>query len=178
MVDAVQLLEKDTSIFRYSWFATRYTTDETSPCTNLFKQKEDGVLTDVGDVYLNMSSFDSTYFHPVESVIEAEHYIDRSGIYLEKTTDVSGRISMYDIQAGDWAEYLEDVPETTRPFIAFRYASAKQAAIAIYQGTDLLGTIILPSTGGVNTWTTWTSSLHLPSGKIRIRLKQLPPDSN
>ncbi|MBC7451659.1 MAG: carbohydrate-binding protein [Cytophagales bacterium] len=171
LVDAVRILEKDTMLFRYSWFLTRIGTDG-FPYTNILKQNQSGALSDLGLVYTNMSSFDSTYFHPVESVIEAEHYIDMSGMYLEKTTDTSGKISLYDIQSGEWSDYLIDIPETSvQYFTSFRYSSAQQASFSIYQGTTLLGSVVLPGTDGVNNWRTFISAIPLPSGKSKIRLK-------
>lgn len=188
MVDVIDYMEKDPAIFRYSWFMTRSSPTATS--TDIFTQATGG-LTDLGKIYVHMSSYDKNYFHTVNSIIEAEHYISKSVTYcnwngsactwpysilLEPTTDVSGRLDAYHFaspvaHANDTLYYNVDIPTAQSYTIDFRVNSTTASTIAVrtYPGNVLLGTTTSLNTGG--TWATRTlTGINLPAGQQKIYL--------
>ncbi|MDF2455035.1 MAG: benzoate transporter [Cytophagaceae bacterium] len=188
MVDVIDYMEKDPAIFRYSWFMTRSSPTATS--TDIFTQATGG-LTDLGKIYVHMSSYDKNFFHNVNSIIEAEHYISKSVTYcnwngsactwpysilLEPTTDVSGRLDAYHFaspvaHANDTLYYNVDIPTAQTYTIDFRVNSTTASTIAVrtYPGNVLLGTTTSLNTGG--TWATRTlTGINLPAGQQKIYL--------
>ncbi len=192
MVDVIDYMEKDPAIFRYSWFLTRSSPTATS--TDIFTQATGG-LTDLGKIYVHMSSYDKTYFHKVNSIIEAEHYISKSVIYcvpngtdcnwpysilLEPTTDVSGKLDAYHFSspvanAKDTLYYNVDIPTAQTYTLDFRVNStsvppnASTISVRSYPSNALLGTITGLNTGG--TWSTRTlTGVNLPAGQQKIYL--------
>ena len=192
MVDVIDYMEKDPAIFRYSWFLLRSSPATTS--TDIFSQTTGG-LTDLGNIYLNMSSYDENYFHSVNKIIEAEHYISKSVTYcdwngtacnwpysvlLEPTTDVSGKLDAYHFAspvpyANDTLYYAIDIPTTQAYTIDFRVNSTASAGspstinVRSYPGNALLGTTPSLNTGGA--WQTQTlSGVNLSAGQQKIYL--------
>jgi hypothetical protein len=191
MVDVIDYMEKDPAIFRYSWFLLRSSPSTTS--TDIFSQTT-GALTNLGNIYLHMSSYDENYFHSVNKIIEAEHYISKSVTYcdwngsacnwpysvlLEPTSDVSGKLDAYHFaspvaNANDTLYYNVDIPTSQTYTIDFRVNSSASAgspstiAVHTYLGNTIFTTASL-NTGG--TWQTKTlSGVTLPAGQQKIYL--------
>jgi Glycosyl hydrolase catalytic core/Carbohydrate binding module (family 6) len=188
MVDVIDYMEKDPAIFRYAWFLTRSSPAATS--TDIFSQTT-GALTDLGKIYVHMSSYDKNYFHTVNKIIEAEHYISKSVTYcnwngsvctwpysikLEPTTDVSGRLDAYHFASPvantyDTLYYNIDVPTTQTYTMDFRVNSTLASTFAVrsYPSNALLGT-----TSSLNTSGAWATvrlnGVNLTAGKQKIYL--------
>ncbi|HXA00384.1 MAG TPA: glycosyl hydrolase [Cytophagaceae bacterium] len=185
MVDVIDNMEKDPSIFRYSWFMTRYTPANS---TDVFTSTT-GVLTSLGTIYTNMSSYDKNYYHTVNNIIEAEHYISKSVTYcnfvsgactwpysvlLETTTDASGILDAYNFasptaNANDTLFYNVNIPTSQTYTIDFRVNSniASTISVRTYPGNVLLGTTTSLNTAGA--WSTVTlAGINLTAGKQKI----------
>ncbi|MDB5257464.1 MAG: phosphoribosylformylglycinamidine synthase [Chitinophagaceae bacterium] len=188
MVDVIDYMEKDPNIFRYSWFLLRSSPSTTS--TDIFSQTT-GSLTNLGNIYLHMSSYDENYFHSVNATIEAEHYISKSVTYcdwngsvctwpysimLEPTTDVSGKLDAYHFASpvantNDTLYYNVDIPTTQTYTIDFRVNSTAASTIAVrtFPGNVLLGTTASLNTAGG--WQTKTlAGVNLSAGQQKIYL--------
>jgi hypothetical protein len=188
MVDVLDLMEKDPSVFRYAWFLVRSSPSATS--TDIFSQTT-GVLADLGNIYTHMSSYDNNYYHNVNSIIEAEYYISKSVTYcnwngsactwpysilLEKTTDVSGRLDAYHFASpqpnqNDTIYYNVDIPTTQSYSIDFRVNSTAASTLSVYSypSNTLLGTT--PSLNTSGAWQTIRlNGVNLSSGKQKIYL--------
>lgn len=188
MLDVIDYMEKDPAIFRYAWFLVRSSPGTQS--TDLFSQST-GALTDLGKIYLNMSSYDKNYYHTVNKIIEAEHYISKSVTYcnwngsactwpysvlLEPTTDVSGKLDAYHFDspvanANDTLYYNVAIPTTQTYTLDFRVNSTNASTISVrsFPSNALLGTISSLNTGGV--WQTKTlASVNLTAGQQKIYL--------
>ncbi len=188
MVDVLDYMEKDPDIFRYSWFLSR--SDNATASTDLFTQAS-GTLTDLGKIYMNMSSYDKNYYHGVNKVIEAEHYISKSVTYcnwngtactwpysiqLEPTSDVSGKLDAYHFasptaNANDTLFYNVDIPTGQSYSMDFRVNASAASTITVrtHSGNTLLGTTASLNTSGA--WATKTlANLNFPAGKQKIYL--------
>jgi hypothetical protein len=165
MVEALNYLEKEPLIYKYAWFLAR--SPQTN--TNLFLDQA-GALTDLGLIYANMSSYDTAYFHAANNTIQAEHYIDMSGIHLIKVQDTSGILAAHDFDAGDWMDYHVNVPSTGTYNLGFRLTSIQTASLSVYSGSTLLGTLQIPNTGGFESWQTVNLNVNLTAGKQKLRI--------
>ena len=88
MMGAIDYLEGDTTIFRYSWFTGRMGTRY--PYLELFSTQS-GQLTELGQLYLNFNPIhDPNSYAPIPSRLEAENYSSMAGISIQATSDVSG----------------------------------------------------------------------------------------
>ncbi|MDW3197487.1 MAG: carbohydrate-binding protein [Cytophagales bacterium] len=109
--------------------------------------------------------------------IEAESFVDFSGIQLEDCTDPnSGNANDQNVgwvDDGDWMEYHLDVPTTGEYHMYLRVASAdpEAGALQILDENDLLlATVDVQATGGWQTWETISLPLTLGTGEKTLKL--------
>ena len=110
---------------------------------------------------------------PVPGKIEAEKYVNFSGVQTESTKDAGGGIDVGWIDNGDWMDYKINVAATGTYTVKFRVASGvsggkfqlkKSDGTVLYSGT-------VPNTGGYQTWQTVTGSVSLTAGEQIVRLQ-------
>lgn len=168
MMGAIDYLEGDTTIFRYSWFtgrmATRY------PYLELFNSVS-GQLTELGQLYLNFNPIhDPNSYSPIPARLEAENYSTMSGIAIQVTSDVSGIANVGWIDANDWLEYNIDVPLENDYTVYFKIASNAATSLDLRENNVTLKTLAIPSSGGWQSWKTLQTTLHLSAGTHKIRV--------
>lgn len=169
MTEAVNYLETDPDVFRYAWFIGRGSGGG-FPFMQLLGRQE-GELTEKGEIYVNMSSYDDDFYFTVPGTIEAEHYVRTSdGTHLEKTTDVSGSLNLSDFLETRWAEYNVDVPEAGEYDLAFRVASRYASALSVSTGGNVLANQVIDITGGLDQWQTQFCRVNLAAGRQKIRI--------
>lgn len=168
LVGAVDYLENDPDVFRYAWFTGRFTG---APYIGILKDGESGKLTELGDIYVNMPLHDPLHYVTLPARIEAENYNQMSGVLLELTSDVSGFANVGYIDANDWLEYGIDVPEDGMYHLTIRAAANQQASMQLTIDGEAPKNIIIPSTGGWQTWSTVNETIAFTTGKHILRLK-------
>lgn len=164
MVNLIDWMEQDPHVFRYSWFLTR------GGITPDLMSSTRGQLSLLGNVYAHMSSYDSTYWHSVDTRIEAEHYIQMSNVSLVASTDVDGDLSVGYTTAGSQLSYQVEVPTTTEYELVLRTAGEQTTSVAIYIDGNALSNISIPSSGGWTKWQNVTQRLNIPKGKHILTL--------
>ncbi|MBR5101749.1 MAG: hypothetical protein IK092_01320, partial [Muribaculaceae bacterium] len=94
MVQKIQDLELDSMVYRYAWFKAKGTAS--NPYYRLLinqnlltHQPAWGTLSNMGKVYVHMSSFDTTFYHKVNTQIAAKDYVNSMGVTLEVNTDAA-----------------------------------------------------------------------------------------
>ncbi|WP_051477532.1 Ig-like domain-containing protein [Aquimarina pacifica] len=103
--------------------------------------------------------------------IEAEDYSNMSGIQTENTTDIGGGLNVGWIDAGDWMEYVVDIPAAGTYAVNFRVASIPGSAAVQFQvNGDVLATANIAPTGGWQNWITLTQNVTLEAGIQTVRL--------
>jgi hypothetical protein len=169
LIGAVDFLENDTSVFRYSWFTGRTTGGPgTYPYIDLLNST--GGLTDLGNTYLTMPVHDTNVYVSVPARIEAENYSRMAGFLLEKTLDVSGFANFGYTDAQDWLEYNVEVNQAGLYLFDFRIASTQASGMDIYVDGEKKLTQNFTNTGGWQTWKTFHNSINFESGKHTLRL--------
>ena len=174
MIDLIDSLERTGHCARYAWFIPRrdeYTTP-TYPYMELLTNAngtEKGVLTETGQVFTYMSSYDTTFYHDTDVCIEAEQYIYKSkGVYLEQTSDTAGILDIYDYSSNDTLTYNVNVPETDTYTVRLRMLSNVNSTLNI---TSAAGTVSQTVASTSNVWANQEFQLALNAGKQQISFK-------
>ena len=92
---------------------------------------------------------------------------------IRVTTDTSGSYNIKSVRAGEWLAYSVNVVTAGTYALDLRIASLGGGGTVrlTVDGTDVTGPIVLPDTGGWNTWRTVTKTgVTLPAGQHVFRL--------
>lgn len=104
-------------------------------------------------------------------IIQAESYCSMFGIQTETTTDVGGGLNVGYIQQGDYMDYPVNVTTAGNYTITYRVASQVSGAqFELRNGATVLNTVIVPNTGGWQTWQTVTAPVNLSAGSQTLRI--------
>jgi hypothetical protein len=162
MMGAIDYLESDTMVFRYSWFNGR---SGGYPYLDLYKS-QGGQLTDLGNLYVSFNPIhDPSAYTPIPARLEAEYYTAMSGIALEATKDISGNANVGWIDANDWLEYNIEVAATADYNVFFRISANATTSLELRENNDRLQTLQIPGSGGWQNWKTLKTSVNLTEGK-------------
>ncbi|RYZ25374.1 MAG: carbohydrate-binding protein, partial [Sphingobacteriales bacterium] len=99
-----------------------------------------------------------TNYKPIPSRIEAEAFDNSNVTQSENTQDTSGVRNVSYIGNGSWFEYDLDVPDSAAYRIRFRVAANNASSLDVRIDTTVLSTVLLPVTGGWQTWKTVISA--------------------
>lgn len=180
MVQKVQNLEQDTMVYRYAWFKAKGTAS--NPFYRLLinqnvytHQPAWGTLSGLGKVYVNMTSFDTTYYHSVGRQIAAKDYVDSNGLMIEVNTDAASKqpIQISSFDSNCWAEYLVDVPRDDDYRFTFRLASEEflySPKLRVYVDGVNIAEKVFAATGSTDTWANFSMPVQLTAGKHRLRI--------
>ena len=180
MVEAVTYLENDPDVARYAWFIGRSNDgDNAFPYNVLLTKNDRGVLTELGDIYVNMSSFDKNFYYNADDIIHAEKFIDSHSASLRRIDATSGNLYLNDFYFKDWVNYQINIPESKEYDVTFRIACIDGTVLQILDSSgNLLVSNNIPSTGGLTSWDYRTIKVNLQAGKQRITLKSMGEGCN
>jgi len=183
MIRKVEILERNPMVARYAWFIPRTNNEVGFPYMQLMRNVQTdplyeivgrGILTDLGKVYVNMSTFDSTYYLGVNQQIPAKDYIQSYWVKLESTTDSTSLIpiQLCNFESGLYVDYFINVPSAGQYQLNLRIASLADInpKFKIYSNENELNIQEVASTGGVENWETRTIPVNLPAGKQTLRI--------
>jgi hypothetical protein len=98
------------------------------------------------------------------------------GVDLETTSDTGGGYNLGWTGSGQWFRYTVNAASAGTYTLSLRVAAPSAVTGALHlsdaSGTNLSGTVNIPSTGGWQTWTTVTASVTLPAGQQVLTLNQ------
>lgn len=168
LVEALNLLEADDAVFRYAWFIPRGNGDAQCHNSLLMSQKPFG-LTDLGNVFVNMSTQDKTLWYKPEQVIPAEHYNGVSGnVHLSPCTDATGILQLTDLKKDTRVEYQIELPEDDTYTLELRYNTYYQSPLMVLLDGKELGILELENTD--YNWKNRLVDIPLPAGKHTLAL--------
>jgi hypothetical protein len=168
MIGALDYLDNDTMIYRYSWFTGR--SDPNTPHIDIFED-EPGVLTELGELYVSYNALhDTNIYYPVPARIEAESYSAMSGIALEGTADFDGIVNVGWVDAGDWLQYNINVADSNDYYLYLRIAATATSSLDVIVNEASLGTVNITSTGGWQNWQTFRIQIPLNKGGVKLKL--------
>ena len=176
-VEAMELSEK---VAKYSWFKARGA--DSYPYYSLMRYKNDsqgilpGTLTELGKIYVNMSSFDTNFYYTIDGKIPATNYIKSAYISVEENSDLESDnvLQVSNFSSGRSLEYLIDIPKEGEYEVMFRMISIHEPfspVIDVYSDDVKLKTFIPEPSITENDWKNHIIKLNLPKGKQRIIFK-------
>lgn len=168
LVEAVNALEADGQVVRYAWFIPRGNGD--GQCHNsLLESRKPYGLTDLGKVFVNMSTQDKTLWYTPGQVIPAEHYSGYTGnIHLLPCTDAVGVLELYDLKEGTAVEYQVELPSDGTYTLELRLQTYMETALRVEMDGESLGILDLPNTA--YEWSGKTVDIPMQKGKHTLRL--------
>lgn len=171
LVDAFDYLETDPDIIRYAWFKERGAGGG-HPYYQLLDQKNEGVLTELGEIFTYMSSYDDNFYFTTGIQIPSEHYIRMNRVNMEKTTDESGHINLSGMNAPlSWVDYNLDIPESGEYNIFFRLSAEYGDDSEVYVSVNgVEAASMLFEKKGVGVWNTQSCKGTFSEGKQKIRI--------
>ncbi len=168
MMGALDYLDNDTMIYRYSWFIGR--SGPNTPHLDIF-ESEPGELTELGELYVSYNAIhDTSIYYPVPARIEAENYSIMSGIAIQGTSDFDGIANVGWIDGGDWLQYNIDVADTNNYYLYLRIASTATTSLDVIADEVSAGVVNITSTGGWQNWKTFSIQIPLNKGKAKLKL--------
>jgi hypothetical protein len=176
MIGAVDYLEWNPRVYRYAWFIGRGSGASVYPYIDLLGAN--GTLTELGKAYKQMPVHKATTVIDIPATIEAENYNAMSGIFLEKTSDISGFANVGYIDSGDWLEYRVRTSKDASFLMTFRIAATKDASFEVWINGIRAFTQTISNTGGWQIWQNFTNRLQLHAGTHSIRLKAITEGFN
>lgn len=173
MSEAINFLETDADVERYAWFIPRASGSvESYPYMQLLTKTAPYALSELGQVFAGLSSFDKSVWHPSDSRVLAQEYSDlctsdgMAGPHLRPSTDVGGQLDMYDFGSTQWAEYqIENAAATTQLQVRCNVWAQADCQISV-DGTEVA---TINATGTANAWKTNTYNVPISAGKHTIR---------
>ncbi len=126
------------------------------------------------------------FVHQIPTKIEAESFVEQSGIVLETSSDIGGGQNVGYLDPGDYMEYDVNISEAGDYRVNYRTAAEFGTGALQLQLVDALGNVSIldspsfSSTGGWQSWTTTTRDVSMPQGRytLRIRITQAPFNLN
>jgi subtilisin family serine protease len=105
--------------------------------------------------------------------VEAEHYLNMSGVGTEPTQDTGGGLNVGWIDTGDWMTYSVTLPTTGSYLVTYRVASPNangEIKLENAGGSPVYGSTKIPNTGGWQQWTNITQVVALAGGKQTLAI--------
>ncbi len=179
MIDAVDLMERDTRIVRYAWWKDRRKTDGagfTRPgYAFILSGTTSGALTGLGALYVAMPVHDADLYYGLPGRLQAERYVTMSGfsapdhlegdVHLARTADSDGGLDIVDLDSGEWVDFNIDVP--TAGAWSLQLRGSGTSTVAVQQNGATLGTATFSGAAYV---TTTMPSVTLAAGQQTLRL--------
>jgi carbohydrate binding protein with CBM6 domain/alpha-L-rhamnosidase-like protein/type IX secretion system substrate protein len=135
---------------------------------SLIKTADDSCL--VNDGWNDALS--SVSIQPITTKIEAETYINSSGVISESCSE--GTLNVGAIDMGDWMAYSNIVvPQTGTYLVEYRVSGLNgggKLTLDVNAGSIVLDTLDIPSTGGWQNWQTLTGTFYLTKGTYNFGL--------
>jgi len=182
MIEKLEFLELNPQVEKYAWFIPRTNNDGEFPYMQLLKKVQGnvlpGTLTELGQIYVHMSSFDNTKYYVPAEKIPAKNYIKSAPVQLEASTDLAADaypIQICNFEKKVFADYLIDIPQAGTYPLTLRMACPAniQPFFKVYSnGTvaTVTDSVSVSSTGGQNNWDARVINVTLPKGKQTLRI--------
>ncbi|MCD8313951.1 MAG: glycosyl hydrolase [Bacteroidales bacterium] len=168
MVECINYLESNDNVARYAWFIPRGNA-VANVNNELLTSKTPVALTDIGTVFVNMSTWDSSLYYSAGTKIPAEHYTSCNGtVHLRITKDESGTLDVSDLKNGNWVEYQIQTTSSGTYSLQLRLSDYAANSLEVSVGGGDATTVDLENLS--NEWETVTVPVSLPKGYSTIRI--------
>ncbi len=160
LVQATDFLENSPKVAGYAWFKERSDNAKIS----LLKAKP-GEFSALGRAYVDMPVHDADVFYRIPGRLQAERYVEATGMETRLTDDADGFLHMRAGEAGG-AVTCNIAPAKAGEYTVSIRATGGAGSIAIQIGGKKIGDVDLAN----GAWQTVSTKLHLAAGPQTIRL--------
>ncbi|NQT27683.1 carbohydrate-binding protein [candidate division KSB1 bacterium] len=127
--------------------------------------------------WMDINLEDRVEIHEIPGKIEAEAFVDMSGVETEMLSAGVIHLGWFDDQ--DWIDYRVDVQETGQYDVTFRVSldsGYPDGQGALHKDGEILCEFEIPPTGGWNQWESITCIVNLEAGEqiLRVNVTQAP----
>ena len=185
MSTVINYFEAEPLIERYAWFKYDGSTSQNPHYALRQSGNQKGELSELGRIYVNMSSLDKNYYYGHNQVVPAEHYSNSniseavdggdgafSSVQLNLSSDKTGILEVANFGLPKWLEYQIAPVRADDYKLIIRYASKGDSRCKVFVDNSEVAEIDLPKTGSYTDWSTITTSpISLKSGQQTIRLQ-------
>ncbi|MGE0021240.1 MAG: glycosyl hydrolase [Draconibacterium sp.] len=169
LAGTVNFLERDSMVYRYSWFIGR-TSGGVSAFPYIDLYGANGMLTPLGQLYMDIPVYDPSARFAIPGRIEAEEYYRMSGLFAEPTSDTEGFLNIGWTEKNDWAEYKITVDKSGTYNLNARVAGTAAGAIEFLIDKTLKLTLTTPNTGSWQNWRTVSKDIELEAGDHVLKM--------
>lgn len=155
LIQSVDYCERTPWIEGYAWFMSRITGD---PHNSLLASAS-GVLTPVGQAYVQMPVHDADLYYRLPGRLQAERYVTLNNVSIAATGDADGLADMVTGAAGGSTDYNVQVNAAGTYRVDLRATGA--GTVSFYRGSELLGSA---NVAGGGAWSTVSTNLPLTAG--------------
>lgn len=112
--------------------------------------------------------------------MEAEDYLNLSGVQTQETNDIGGGLNVGWIDSGDWMEYAVTNQSSGVYFSAgFRLSSpGSDGKFRVYLDNNLIGELTVLNTGSWQSWETVITNLKIDKGEHILKILSLSGEFN
>ncbi len=168
MCNTLNMLEQNDLVERYAWFMARSGSFNSAWHNSLLQASQPYDLTDLGKVFVNISTFDDSIVYGKGDVIPAEQYCYADGLFsLSPSTD-GGVLDVKDFNKGSEVRYHLNLPSAGTYTLKLRFQTYMESSMSV--GVEgAMKSIDLQNTA--HEWKTGSVKLDLPAGKSDLVLK-------
>ena len=169
LAGTTNFLERDPDVYRYAWFIGRRQTGQTTyPYIDLYGA--DGMLTELGELYMDIPVYDPDMKFQIPGRIEVEEYYRMSGLFAEPASDTDGFLNIGWTDVNDWAEYKSQVVKGGTYKLSARVAGTNPGKMEFLVDNQVKASLNTPTTGSWQSWTTVSSSIELEEGEHLLKM--------
>jgi hypothetical protein len=167
MVQAVDYLENNPNVTSYAWFYARTSDPTSSPYISLLTASP-GVLSALGQLYVNMPVHSPNVYYRPNGQLQADRYVTATGVSISLTGDTTPGIycDMTSTTANALLNYDIYVAQAGTFDVGLRDAGTA-GNMKLLDGATLLSTVFAPG-GAYNTLST---EINLPAGYDSLTLQ-------
>lgn len=175
MCDVINYMEMSPLVERYAWFIPRAGEATTAyPYKQLLTKTSPYQLTELGEIFGALSSFDKTVWFDASKLVPANLYagLANSTIYIRPTTDTEGQWMLTAFKEGqrvDWQVAATQPMQT----VQLRYATPITSEGVLYIDGEPLAKLNFTRTGSNNDWQMLTYDVTLNAGYHTVSIEMI-----
>lgn len=180
MTQKVQKLEQSDLVAGYAWFIGNNSSGATAyPYMSIFQSNSvTSALSDLGKVYVYMSSFDTEKYYAPGELVMAKDYVDATTdnqqVRLRPNTETGSDVPLQvELQGGSIVHYQVNVPVEGEYVLTLHMRSQADATFRVYLGqtgySNMKLNTTIPSTS--SQWKDCEVHLNLPAGNHRMLIQ-------
>jgi hypothetical protein len=163
MIKTVDLMERSSHVEAYAWFKER--NSSATPHISLLAS-EPGVLTSLGQTYVNMPVHDPDLYYRPNGRLQAERYVTMIDQVIGATGDAAGLADMVSSANGAQLNYNLFVDQPGLYEVSLRVAG-EWGNVTLLDGTETLGSVWMEAGG----WRTLVTQVQLDAGYESLSLQ-------